>query len=199
MRLTRAGLAVAFGLGLLLRIVPANAATITDYVTFSVTGSYATNGCCYDNGTATGSFDITFDPTLAYPDQSISGVITNLNYTVTDPVLGGNITLNPITTFTLFYGVLTLYSDYSVDQGKNFTETPDIVIGINGFPTTPPLGVAGAVWYSADADGNTLTASGGATITPAATPLPATLPLFAGGLGFVGYLTRRRKQAVAAA
>ncbi len=33
------------------------------------------------------------------------------------------------------------------------------------------------------------------------TPLPATLPLFAGGLGFVGYLTRRKKrvQAVAAA
>jgi hypothetical protein len=28
----------------------------------------------------------------------------------------------------------------------------------------------------------------------ASTPLPATLPLFAGGLGFVGYLTRRRKQ-----
>ncbi len=27
-----------------------------------------------------------------------------------------------------------------------------------------------------------------------ATPLPAALPLFAGGLGFVGYLTRRRKQ-----
>jgi hypothetical protein len=28
----------------------------------------------------------------------------------------------------------------------------------------------------------------------ASTPLPGTLPLFAGGLGFVGYLTRRRKQ-----
>ena len=28
----------------------------------------------------------------------------------------------------------------------------------------------------------------------AATPLPATLPLFVSGLGFVGYLTRRRKQ-----
>lgn len=28
----------------------------------------------------------------------------------------------------------------------------------------------------------------------AATPLPAALPLFAGGLGFVGYLTKRRKQ-----
>ena len=28
-----------------------------------------------------------------------------------------------------------------------------------------------------------------------ATPLPATLPLFAGGLGFVGYLMKRRKSA----
>jgi hypothetical protein len=27
------------------------------------------------------------------------------------------------------------------------------------------------------------------------TPLPASLPLFAGGLGFVGYLTRRKKRA----
>ena len=29
---------------------------------------------------------------------------------------------------------------------------------------------------------------------PSATPLPATLPLFAGGLGFVGHLAKRRKQ-----
>ena len=37
--------------------------------------------------------------------------------------------------------------------------------------------------------------------TVAATPLPATFPLFAGGLGFVGYLTRRKKrvQTIAAA
>ena len=32
-----------------------------------------------------------------------------------------------------------------------------------------------------------------------ATPLPATLPLFASGLGFVGYLTRRKKRAQALA
>ena len=32
-----------------------------------------------------------------------------------------------------------------------------------------------------------------------ATPLPATLPLFAGGLGFVGFLTRRKKRARAVA
>lgn len=32
------------------------------------------------------------------------------------------------------------------------------------------------------------------SLAPAATPIPAALPLFAGGLGFVGYLTKRRKQ-----
>jgi hypothetical protein len=32
------------------------------------------------------------------------------------------------------------------------------------------------------------------TTPPATTPLPATLPLFAGGLGFVGYLAKRRKR-----
>jgi hypothetical protein len=42
-----------------------------------------------------------------------------------------------------------------------------------------------------------------AQTSPPTTPLPATLPLFAGGLGFVGYLTGRKKrkagQALAAA
>ena len=42
-----------------------------------------------------------------------------------------------------------------------------------------------------------------ATTDVSATPLPAALPLFAGGLGFVGYLTGRKKrkagQAIAAA
>ncbi len=37
------------------------------------------------------------------------------------------------------------------------------------------------------------------TVQIGPTPLPATLPLFAGGLGFVGYLTRRKKRAQALA
>jgi hypothetical protein len=56
---------------------------------------------------------------------------------------------------------------------------------------------SGYIFYYAnelqDASG-TITSSLAAT-----TPLPATLPLFAGGLGFVGYLTRRRKKAALAA
>ena len=42
-------------------------------------------------------------------------------------------------------------------------------------------------------------AAGTITSSLATTPLPATLPLFAGGLGFVGYLTRRKKNAQALA
>jgi len=38
-------------------------------------------------------------------------------------------------------------------------------------------------------------AAGTITSSLATTPLPTTLPLFAGGLGFIGYLTRRRKRA----
>jgi len=37
------------------------------------------------------------------------------------------------------------------------------------------------------------------TLAPSATPLPGALPLFAGGLGFVGFLLRRRKRTNAAA
>ena len=35
----------------------------------------------------------------------------------------------------------------------------------------------------------------GQAVVVSATPLPATLPLFAGGLGLVGFLTKRRKSA----
>ena len=36
-------------------------------------------------------------------------------------------------------------------------------------------------------------------LAPAATPLPAALPLFAGGLGMVGFLARRKKRNALAA
>lgn len=48
-------------------------------------------------------------------------------------------------------------------------------------------------WDSFEGEGLTLTYTYGPAVS--ATPLPATLPLFASGLGFVGYLTKRRKSA----
>jgi len=173
---------------------------VTDHVTFSVSGSYTivSEPGGYHNGSASGSFDITFDPTLLYPSsgigaQPLTGIVSNLLYTVSDPFFGGDITasLNPITEFTYAYGVLTLYSDYNTDHNKNFPDVPDIVIGINGF--NPPPSVGSSVWYSQDEFGNTLTASGTASITQqiGSSPLPSALPLFGSGLGALGLLSWR--------
>ena len=69
---------------------PAMATTITDHITFSITGAYGvppiTTDHGYTNATISGSFDINFDPTVQIlPSQSITGVISNLNVSVTDP------------------------------------------------------------------------------------------------------------------
>jgi hypothetical protein len=192
----------AVALGAVLSVAPARAATVSYNVAFSIQGIYD-SGNWYGDGTAIGSFNITYDPNLAgvggYPNQSLTGVISNLTYTVSVPELGP-VSLTPIATFTFNYGTLTLYSDYTTDQNKNFTGVPDLVIGINGLPVVPSSGesAAGDVWFSLATDTYTETGSGTATFT-AETPLPATLPLFASGLGAVGLLARRRKRKAHAA
>jgi hypothetical protein len=192
-------------LGAVSSFAPAMAATVSYNVGFSIQGIYD-SGNWYGDGTAVGSFDITYDPTLAgvggYPNQSLTGVISGLSYTVSVPELAP-VNLHPITSFTFNYGTLTLYSDYATDQSKNFTGVADLVIGINGLPVIPPSGesAAGDIWFSLATDSFTETGSGTATFTPftptsngANTPLPAALPLFASGLGVVGLLARRRKR-----
>jgi hypothetical protein len=188
-----ASVTVAMALGTVVGIAPASASTITDHISFSDTGTYATDGDPthgYTNGTATGSFNITFDPTQLYLTQSISGIISGLVYSVTDPYFGGSpLTLNTIAYFAFDgAGTLTLSSDPTLS--KNFFNAMDITIGINGWA----YGTGSSVWYSQDSYGNTLTANGTATITPGATPLPAALPLFAAGLGVMGLLGRGRKR-----
>jgi hypothetical protein len=193
----------AFALGAALSIAPAHAAPVSFEVSFSIQGLYD-SGHYYADGTATGSFDITYDPTLAgaagYPDQSLSGVISALTYTVSVPELGGSISLNPITSFIFDYGTLALYSDYTEDQSKSFTGTPDLVISINGLPVIPSSGesLAGDVWFSLSTDAFNETGSGTAEFAQlgaqGATPLPAALPLFATALGGLGFLSWRRKR-----
>jgi hypothetical protein len=193
----------AVALGVVSGVAPASAASVTYDISFSISGGYSC--CIYDNSSASGSFDITFDPTLAssvgdpYVDQPIAGYITNLNYMVTDPLLGGDITstLSPITAFTLQYGILELYSDVS-DLSKTFTNS-DLLIEINGVP--PPATGAG-VWYTgADMFSAQIQGLAGSVSVQevSSTPLPAALPLFAGGLGMIGLFGRRRRQKAAGA
>lgn len=189
--------ASVFAMGLAVGAGPARAATVTDLITFSDSGSFPVNYPSGPNDVAygfqgtvvTGSFDITFDPTKLYLTQPIAGIINNLNFTVIDPYFGGLLTLNPITSFA-FDGAGTLTLDSNPALSKAMTVTPDITIGINGWA----YGVASSVWYSQDGFEDTLTANGSATIT-AATPLPSTWSMIVIGFAALGFFAvggRRR-------
>ncbi len=198
--------ALALGLAAV-SAAPARAATVTDLISFDIFGSYGVSGASWNGSAeAKGSFDITFDPTHLYLTQGISGVISNLNYSVTDSRFGStaSLTLNAITSFAFDgAGTLTLYSNASL--GKALVGTPNLTIGINGWA----YGLGSGVWYSQTGFGDTLTISGGAdsvTITPlsdTAAPLPSTWTmLIAGfaGLGFFAYRgTKKNSAAIAAA
>jgi hypothetical protein len=200
--------ASALALGVAVSAAPASASTVTDNVSFSVVGFYATNGDPAPGyqGSASGGFVITFDPTQLYPSQSIAGVISGINYSVTDPYwsLSPLSDLNPIKYFGYNNGgTLTLSSVSTLT--KTMVGANDITITINAFTNNYPNPTA-AVWFSQTnypdpipSFPDTLTASGGpdsATVA-SATPLPAALPLFASGMGGFGFLAWRRKRRMA--
>jgi hypothetical protein len=109
------------------------------------------------------------------PNGDGLGTFTNA-FTCTDPSGGGNACGQTVTvTFT------------GSNLAANFTLTGGLDIYAGADVTCVATGA------SCSNDPSFQTGAVGATLA-AATPLPATLPLFAGGLGFVGYLTRRRKQ-----
>jgi hypothetical protein len=203
--------ACVIALGAVVSTGPASATTMTYDVSFTDSGTYDTcqAGCPsypYGSGSVSASFQITFDPTLLYLGANpLAPSITGLTLTATDsylnPVPPYQITFDPILYWTYAYGTLDLSSDPSFS--KNDPKSMLITLGINGFGQNPCASPSdcSSSWYSQDSFGDTITANGVADIL-SQTPLPATLPLFAGGLGFVGYLTRRKKhdsQAIAAA
>ena len=93
-----------------------------------------------------GMFDISFDPTVQIlPSQSITGVINNLNVSVTDPYFSPpNLSFSPIQYYA-FDGACTL-TLFLVDPAlsKALVDVPFLTVGINGWA----YGTASAVWYS---------------------------------------------------
>jgi hypothetical protein len=182
--------ASALALGVAVSAAPARASTVTDFVSFDISGSYGVGGAPYNGSAeATGSFFITFNPTVNSP-----GVISDLLYSVTDNRFSpASLAFNPVVNFEYNYGVLTLSSLASFS--KTFTGSDDLTIGIN--VGTPAAGV----WYSQNGFTDTLTINGSASVT--ATPLPSTWTMMLAGLGGLGFFayraTKNRRSALAPA
>jgi len=125
-------------------------------------GTYATDGDpthgYQGTATANGSSKITFDPTQLYLTQSITGIITNLTYSITDPFFGGLLPLNTITQFAFDgSGTLKLYSDATAGTGIVGTWTSDMTTaGGQAVHMTDVFGADGTHVEKVDAAGGNI-------------------------------------------
>ena len=173
-----------------LSVGAASAETIND---FDISGTFDNQSIFSSNGTFTGNIEL--------------GATTGKIYSIDIFVSGfGSYTnvLQESATFVNNADTLTLLAPTG-DPSNPFSPF-DLFLPI--FPSSLANFTTGTISdgiittnESFAADCNNLTTCAGSvtgTISPAATPLPAALPLFAGGLGMIGLLTRRRKRNAAA-
>jgi hypothetical protein len=181
MKTTCAGIAAA---ALLLAVSPSLASPVTYDVTATLDGGGTITGDFTVNGGNVTAFDF-FLPTNLFPDPVASEINLSNAY----------VYYSPLPDF--------IVESYYYDTGNSTWYDTIFELEVDSLPTnsTPTSLTAGGLsqtllFGSGNRDYLNFTQSGTISLdTPvSATPLPATLPLFAGGLGFVGYLTRRRKR-----
>jgi hypothetical protein len=185
-------LLIAAAVGLAWLVAPASADTIANFSLDKVTFS--------DGGTATGGF------TLDLTTNTLSNVnITTSLDVIVIPFIGFGTTYDNTGTNTFTNGAT---ADFQFTQ--DFGVGSDVLKFDVAGPLTA-LNLAGTASFALTGGSETeffilcdsqlsecaqRTVTGGSLdVGVSATPLPATLPLFAGGLGLVGLLSRRRKQA----
>jgi hypothetical protein len=164
----------------------ASAATVTETYDFTASG-FTPSGSPVEPWT--GSFTITFDPTETL---LLSGALDAFSSNL--PASYG--------TFTFVYGgagnALVIGDDCAPlgCDADSTMDTADMLI----FPVTASGGLTfSAATLTNSTPGVFFHATNG-TLTPSTTPVPATLPLFAtglGALGLLGWRRKRRAQAVA--
>jgi hypothetical protein len=154
-------------------------------IVIAANGSIAVTG----NFASTGYLDYVSEARLIIPvtNQDIfidTNVPSSKNGTVSNSFsVDGTYDLQSNTAYQVLMQVNT---GVDLNQQSNTTALADLIATASIDPSFQ---------LSADApSGYSIVFSSGIGDTPTATPLPATLPLFAGGLGFVGYLTRRKKR-----
>jgi hypothetical protein len=151
----------------------AQASIVTDIFTFSVTGET----------TASGSFTVTFDPTLIYNNDTVDLTVNSFS----DSEVSASIP----TGFSYAAGTIAfggILNGTNVDNGGN-----DFVLEISGVNTSNPDVV---LYVSTTASNNNtyVDYSGTATMTEvtSATPEPSSLALFGTGILSLAGVARRR-------
>jgi hypothetical protein len=194
---------------MLIATLPAKAASVTDDVTFSASGftSFPT-GVTPPTDPVTGSFTITFDPTLSYTDLTTEGSSITLGSL--------NITLGSALSFCYSPTAYTCSgSAFSAGElvvggsnagaatviyGPGADTTNDFTLQLSSFTSSPVMTL---LLYAQTSNDSTFFDSsvGSVSVTPvvSATPVPAALPLFATGLGALGLFGWRRKRKNASA
>lgn len=154
---------------------------------FSITGNFASTGYSYVGETSlaidgASQFIVNVDPFIETGVPGGQSVITTMTsgFTV-------NATDNLLTN-TAYEVLMKVNTSAAVQEytsmGNTITSLSDLVSTASIDPSFQigPGFSDYSIFYSVGIDD-----------TVPATPLPATLPLFAGGLGFVGYLARRKR------
>jgi hypothetical protein len=168
---------------------PAEAATYNiDYVNgiYTISGSITTNGTSPVAATDISAYSLSFINT-----GTTEFTLTNSDASPSTPLLtGGDLTT---TSTQIFFN----FSDDTNPGSAFFESAGPYSIGFynelsNSSATTGviEIGMPSVADIDLEVSGNVLLGS----VPVSATPLPAALPLFAGGLGMIGLFSRRRKR-----
>ena len=194
----------------LLAIAPANAATLDG------TTDTGNSGIVFDLTITTGSADSVLTPGLDI--TGVSGTVGGVAVSDYTGVWGGN--GDQVSSGLYLDPYLNQSPPHTDGNGTNvftvqnppgsggFNAEIDNIFYSGANALSYQGGIAlllanGATFYlsadgnpgdSGEGTGGYYGVEGAATTDPSATPLPAALPMFAGGFVFVGWLTRRRKQ-----
>jgi PEP-CTERM motif len=169
----------------------AKAALVHDVVTFTASDFETDVGSDpAPTNPVTGSFTISFDPTLSYTDETAGITLTGLNI-----ALGSSLSFSYNAPTSLLPATTLVVGGISdgAQQVQFSPSTDDFWLFINDFATTPSFDQVGYSQTSVSGDNLFDTISGGVTVTPVipgGVPEPSTWAMMLAGfvgLGFLGY------------